>query len=114
MRSTKMKVPVCPICGQEEHFYSRCIKCESRPILKYIEREKKTLLSANYRVKNYISTKTNAEIILENIDTNEEYNVSLHEFFKMIKGLEYHYLILQERKQGSAYSWEIIDLLEEE
>jgi hypothetical protein len=112
--NNKIKVPVCPICGEEEYCYSVCIKCDSRPRLKLIEREKKTLLSGNYRVKDYISTKTNAEIILVNIDTNEEYNVSLNHFFKMIKGLEYHYLVLQERKQGSAYSWEIIDLLEEE
>ena len=111
MKSNLINIPVCPNC-YEEVLNGYCYKCYALCGLQ--SREKKTLLSANYRVKDYISTKTNAEIILENIKTNEEYNVSLNQFFKMIKGLEYHYLILQERKQGSAYSWEIIDLLEEE
>jgi hypothetical protein len=110
MKSNLINIPVCPNC-HEEVLNGYCYKCHE--ICKLQLREKKTV-SGNYRVKNYISTKTNAEIILEKIDTNEEYNVSLNQFFKMIEGLEYHYLILQERKQGSAYTWEIIDLLEEQ
>jgi hypothetical protein len=110
MKSNLINIPVCPNCNNEvKNGY--CYKCHALCNLQ--SREKKSLLSAKYRVKNYISTKTNAEIILENIETNEEYNVRLKQFFKLIKGLEYPWLVLQERKQGSAYSWEVIDLLEE-
>lgn len=108
MKNSKIRVPICPICGKEEYYYSRCVKCDSRPILKLIEREKKNV-SGNYRIIRYISTNTNAEIILEDIDTKEQYNISLNQFFKMIKGLEYHNLQLRERKQGMAYGWEILD-----
>jgi hypothetical protein len=108
MKTNTIKVPVCPICEQEEYYYSVCIKCDSRPRLQIIEREKKMIIG-NYRIIEYVSTKTNAEIILQDIKTNEKYNVSLSQFFKIIKGLEYHDLTLQERKQGSAYTWEIIE-----
>jgi hypothetical protein len=107
MKSNKIQVCICPICGREENYYSVCIKCDSRPTLKHITREKKMVIG-NYRIVDYVSTKTNAEIILQDIDTNEKYNVSLNQFFKMINELEYHDLTLQERKQGSAYTWEIL------
>jgi hypothetical protein len=103
-----IKVPVCPVCGQEEYYYSICLKCDSRPKIVLQEREKK-ITSGDWEITGYASTKTNAEIVLRNVKTHEEVNVSLNQFFKMIKWMKFDNLTLRERKQGNAYSWEILN-----
>jgi len=102
-----IKVFVCQSCGTEENYYSYCCKCESRYRLKEILRPKKTV-EGDYIIIDYVSTKTNAEIILQNTETKEKYHVSLSQFFSMIKELKFDDLKLRERKQGSAYTWEIV------
>jgi hypothetical protein len=105
--SNLIKVFTCPQCDTEENYYCHCQKCESRPRLKEKLRPKKTV-EGSYIITGYVGTATNAEIVLQDTETKEEFYMSLNQFFPLIKGLKFDDLKLRERKQGSAYTWEVV------
>jgi len=104
-----IKIFACPNCGIEDNESTYCPKCTNpRHYLKERLRLKK-IVEGDYIIIGYVGTATNAEIILQDIETQEEFNISLNQFFPMIKGLKFEDLKLRERKQGQKYSWEIVN-----
>ena len=110
MMGGKIKVNYCESCGSEFKNLDRsfCSKCEDRPRLTIIERDKKRI-SGNFEVVDWFSSRSSGGLIVEDKTQGLRMYVYMSDVFKFLEGVNLGNITFEETKKGTAYSWKVIE-----
>jgi hypothetical protein len=110
--SNKIKVDVCPECGEEykgsRYCYNHTEGWKKSPVrTKQIEREKKQIIDT-FKIVDWFASRSGAGLILEDTDGNT-YNLYMPDIFNLMNGMTLGKLTIEEVKKGTAYGWKVVN-----